>query len=49
MFNLDNITHKKNYNNQFPYRKVIIRPSRSGKTNYLINSIQRDPNIIDKI
>ena len=28
---------------------MIIGPSGSGKTNYLLNSIQRDPNIIDRI
>ena len=47
MFDLDNIT--KNNNNQFPYRKLIIGPSGSGKTNYLLNSIQKDNNSIDKI
>ena len=48
MFNLDNIT-KKDDNKDWPYRKLIIGPSRSGKTNYLLNSIQKDNNIIDKI
>ena len=48
MFNLDNITEKY-YNKDWPYRKFIIGPSGGGKTNYLLNSIQRDPNIIDKI
>ena len=28
---------------------MIIGPSGSGKTNYLLNSIQKDNNIIDKI
>ena len=28
---------------------MVIGPSGSGKTNYLLNSIQRDNNIIDKI
>ena len=28
---------------------MIICPSGSGKTNYLLNSIQKDNNIIDKI
>ena len=28
---------------------MIIGPSESGKTNYLLNSIQKDKNIIDKI
>ena len=48
IFNFDNITEKDN-NKDWPYRKLIIRPSRSGKTNYLLNSIQKDNNIIDKI
>ena len=48
MFNLDNIT-KKDENNGWPYRKLIIGPSGSGKTNYLLNSIQKDNNIVDKI
>ena len=48
MFNLDNVTEKDN-DRDWPYRKLIIGPSGSGKTNYLLNSIQRDPNIIDKI
>ena len=48
MFNLDNITEKYN-NKDWPYRKLIIGPSGSGKTNYLLNSIRKDNNIIDKI
>ena len=48
MFNLDDITTK-NDNKNWPYRKLIIGPSGSGKTNYLLNSIQKDNNIIDKI
>ena len=48
MFNLDSIT-KKDDNKDWPYRKLIIGPSGSGKTNYLLNSIQKDNNIIDKI
>ena len=48
IFNFDNITEKDN-NKDWPYRKLIIGPSGSGKTNYLLNSIQRDNNIIDKI
>ena len=28
---------------------MIIGPSRSGKTNYLLNSIQKDNNINDKV
>ena len=48
MFNLDNIT-KKDDNKDWPFRKLIIGPSGSGKSNYLLNSIQKDNNIIDKI
>ena len=48
MFNLDNITER-NDNKDWPYRKLIIGPSGSGKNNYLLNSIQQDNNIIDKI
>ena len=48
MFDLDNIT-KKDDNKDWPYRKLNIGPSGSGKTNYLLNSIQKDSNIIDKI
>ena len=48
MFNFDNITEKYN-NKDWPYRKLIIGPSGSGKTNYLLNSIQKDHNIVDKI
>ena len=48
MFNLHSITEKNN-NKDWPYRKLIIGPSGSGKTNYLLNSIQKDYNIIDKI
>ena len=48
MFNLDNITEKDD-NKTWPYRKFIIGPSGSGKTNYLLNSIQKVNNIIDKI
>ena len=48
MINLDNITENDN-NKNWPYRKLIIGPSGSGKTNYLLNSIQRDHNIVDKI
>ena len=43
MFNLDNITTK-NDNKDWPYRKLIIGPSVSGKTNYLLNSMQKDNN-----
>ena len=48
MFHLDNIT-KQDDDKSWPYRKLIISPSGSGKTNYLSNSIQKDNNIIDKI
>ena len=48
MFNLDDITVQ-NDNKSWPYRKLIIGPSGSGKTNYLLNSIKKDSNIIDKI
>ena len=48
IFNFDNITEKDN-NKDWPYRKSVIGPSGSGKTNYLLNSIQKDNNIIDKI
>ena len=48
MFNLDDIT-KKDGNKSWPYRKFIIGLSGSGKANYLLNSIQKDNNIIDKI
>ena len=48
MFNLDNVTEKNDYKD-WPYRKLIIRPSGSDKTKYLLNSIQKDNNIIDKI
>ena len=47
MFNLDDITAK-NDDKSWPYRKLIIVPSGSEKTNYLLNSIQKDNNIIDK-
>ena len=48
MFNLDNIT-KKDDNNWIPYKKLIIGLSGSGKTNWLLNSVQKDNNIIDKV
>ena len=48
MFNLDNIT-KKDDDKDWPYRKLILGPPRSGKTNYLLNSVQKNNNIIDKI
>ena len=48
MLNLDSITESNN-NKDWPYRKSIIGPSGSGKTNYLLNSIPKDNNIINKI
>ena len=36
MFNLGSITEKDN-NKDWPYRKLIISPSGSGKTKYLLN------------
>ena len=48
MFHLDNTT-KKDDNKDWSYRKLIIGPSGSGKTNYLLDSIQKDNNIIDKV
>ena len=48
MFNLDNVT-KKDDNKDWSYGKLITGPSGSEKTNYLLNSIQKDNNIIDKI
>ena len=47
IFNLDNLTEK-DENNGWPYRKLIIGPSGSGKANCLLNLIQKDPNIIDE-
>ena len=43
IFNLDDIADKDD-NNTWPYRKLIIGPSGSGETNYLLNSIQKDNN-----
>ena len=48
IFNFDSITEKDN-NKDWPDRKIIIGPSGSGKTNYLLNLIQRDNNIVDKV
>ena len=48
IINFDNITEKYN-NKDRPYRKLVTGPSGSVKTNYLLNSIQRDKNIVDKI
>ena len=49
MFNLDVIT-KKNDKKNWPYRMLIIGTSGSGKTNALLNFIEKDSNnLIDKI
>ena len=48
IFNFDNITEKDN-NKDWPYRKLVIGPSGSAKTNYFLNSIQKGNNIVDKI
>ena len=48
MFNLDDNTSKDD-NKTWPYRTLIIGPSGSGKTNCLLNLIQQDNNIIEKI
>ena len=49
MFNLDNIASDDD-NKKWPFRMLIIEPSGSGKTNALINIIQKDNgNFIDKI
>ena len=48
MLNLDNITEN-NKNNISNWTELIIGPSGSGKTNYLLNKIQRSPEIIDKM
>ena len=39
MFNFDDITSK-NDDKSWPFRKLVIGPNSSGKTNYLLNSIQ---------
>ena len=53
MFNLDAITEENNKddNKKWPYRMLIITPSGSGKTNALLNLIQKQDNdsLIDKI
>ena len=48
IFNFNNTTEKDN-NKDWPYRRLIIGRSGSGKTNYLLNLIQRGSNIVDKI
>ena len=53
MFNLDTITNKNNKDDDknWPYRMLINGPSRSDKTNVLLNLIQKqnNNNPIDKI
>ena len=53
MFNLDAITNKNNKDDDkiWPYRMLIIGPPGSGKTNALLNLIQKQniKNPIDKI
>ena len=53
MFNLDAVTNENNkdHNKKWPYRMLIIGSSGSGKTNVLLNLIQRQDNdyFIDKI
>ena len=48
MFSLDTVNSKNN-SKTWPYRMLIISPSGSGKTNALLNLIQQDNNIIDKM
>ena len=49
MFNLDTVTSK-NDNKTWPFRMLIIGPSKSRKTNTLLNLIQQgNGNFIDKI
>ena len=48
MLNLDNTTEKES-NKDWPYRKLNTGPSGNGKTNYLLNSIQKDNNIIENL
>ena len=47
MFNLGNIATR-NDNKVWAYRKLMTGPRESSKTNYLLNSIQKDNNIINK-
>ena len=53
MFNLDAITNKNNKDDdkKWPNKMLITGPSRSGKTNALLNLIQKQDNdsLIDKI
>ena len=49
MFNLDTVTSK-NDNKTWPYRMLIIDPSKNGKTNALLNlNLKDNDNFIDKI
>ena len=48
MFNLDTVASE-NDSKTWPYRKLVTGPSGSGKSNALLNLIQEDNNIIDKI
>ena len=53
MFNMDAITNKNNKDDvkKWPYRMLIIGPFRSGKSNALLNLIQKQDNdsLIGKI
>ena len=49
MFNVDNIIKKADNKDWLPHRALIIGPFASGKTNCLLNLIQQDNNLIDKI
>ena len=48
MFNLGNVASK-NDNKNWPCRALLVGPVGSGKTNSLLNFIQQDNNVIDKI
>ena len=48
MFTMDTVTSK-NDNKTWPFRMLVIGPSGSGKSNALLNLIQQDNKIIDKI
>ena len=41
MLNLDEIVGNKQEQNNWPFRMLIIGPSRSGKTNMLLHLIQK--------
>ena len=53
MFNLDAITNKSNKDDdkKWPYKMLIVETSGSGKTNALLNLIQKQDNdsLVDKI